>query len=103
VPRIERKARNQELFRHVNEAIAKVSAGFEVGTQEFICECAHTGCTAQLTVPAEVYARVRDDPARFLVLRGHEDRVHEVVVEDLGECLIVQAAPEETAEVAVST
>lgn len=38
-----------------------------------ICECATTGCTTALEVPYEVYGRVRQADATYLVATGHED------------------------------
>jgi hypothetical protein len=105
VARVERQARNQALFREVNEHIAEVSARFDVdaGRQEFVCECSHLGCADMIEVPIEVYGRVRGDATLFLVLHGHEDLGHERVVEDLGEVLIVRTAPGVATEVAIET
>ena len=77
VPRDERKIHNQALFRSVNERIAELSAKFgeqgDAGLLSFICECPQIGCRAFVRAPLEAYDRVRDDPALFLVLKGHED------------------------------
>jgi hypothetical protein len=97
VARVERQARNQALFRQVNERIAEVSARFEptdAGLQQFVCECSQLGCTGMIEVPL-------DDATLFLVLRGHEDPGHELVVEDLGEVLIVCTVLGVATEVAI--
>jgi hypothetical protein len=104
VARVERQARNQALFRQVNERIAEVSARFEptdAGLQQFVCECSQLGCTGMIEVPLDVYGRVRGDATLFLVLRGHEDPGHELVVEDLGEVLIVCTVLGVATEVAI--
>jgi hypothetical protein len=106
VTRVERQARNQALFRQVNEHIAEVSAGSEspdAGLQQFVCECSQLGCADMIDVPLEMYGRVRDDPTLFLILRGHEDLGHEQVVKDLGEVLVVRTAPGVATEVAIET
>jgi hypothetical protein len=94
VPRNERKIHNQALFRSVNERIAELSAKFgeqgDAGLLSFICECPQIGCRAFVRAPLEAYDRVRDDPALFLVLKGHEDGCERVVA-DLGGYLIVGA------------
>jgi hypothetical protein len=94
MPRDERKIHNQALFRAVNQRIAELSAELEVpgdGTlPSFICECPRIGCREFVRAPLEVYERVREDPALFLVLKGHEDR-REPVVADLGAYLIVRS------------
>jgi hypothetical protein len=94
MPRDERKIHNQALFRAVNQRIAELSAELEApadGTlPSFICECPRIGCRDFVRAPLEVYNRVRDDPALFLVLKGHEDR-REPIVADLGAYLIVRS------------
>lgn len=93
MPRDERKIHNQTLFRSVNERIAELSAKFgeqgDAGLLSFVCECPEIGCRAFVRAPLEVYERVHDDPALFLVLRGHEDG--ETILDDLGGYLIVTA------------
>ncbi len=94
MPRHERKIHNQALFRSVNERIAEVSAQFgeqaDAGLLSFICECPQIGCRAFVRASLEVYDRVRDDPALFLVLKEHTNGC-EVIVADLGDYLIVGA------------
>jgi hypothetical protein len=96
VARVERQSKNQYLFRRVNERIAETSAEFDVTgqTQAFICECSHVGCRELVEVPAAVYGRVRDHPAVFLVVRGHEAAGEEEIVEDCGDFLIVRTRAE---------
>ena len=95
LPQRARKAKNQALFREVNERIAELAARFEVasGPQAFICECSQVGCTECFELPVAAYARVRDDPATFLVLAGHEDVDHETVLERSDGYLLVRNKP----------
>ena len=92
MPRDERKIHNQALFVSVNERIAELSAKFgeqgDAGLLSFICECLQIGCRAFVRAPLEVYHRVYEDPALFLVLKGHEDGC-DAIVADLGGYLIV--------------
>jgi hypothetical protein len=92
MPRDERKAHNQTLFRSVNERIAELSAKFgehgDAGLLFFICECPQIGCRSFVRAPLEVYQRVYDEPGLFLVLKGHEDG-GKAIVADLGGYLIV--------------
>jgi hypothetical protein len=104
VPRTTRKERNQTLFREVNERIAELAARFDNDSaQGFICECSHTGCTEIVNVPIETYARVRDDGTLFLLVNGHQDQDHELVIEHLGPYLIVQTRAGTTTAIAVET
>jgi hypothetical protein len=100
VAQVERQARNQALFREVNERIAELSSGFDVTTEKqlFFCECSHTGCTATVLLSAEEYAQIRYDPATFLVLPGHEEVDREEVLVRLPDYLIVRNEPVVAAE-----
>ena len=87
-----RAARNQALFRAVNEqieamneAVASVTGSFAIA-----CECADTNCINTLELAPDEYEAVRAEPRHFAVLPGHiypdvEDVVREadgyVVVE----------------------
>jgi hypothetical protein len=94
VPRDFRQARNQGLFREVNERIADLSAGMaaEGHSQQFICECGQLGCMQQIELPLSVYARLRELPHAFVVLVGHEDLEQEKVLERGEGFLIVRIA-----------
>ena len=93
MPREERKIHNQALFRSVNERIAELAARFgeqgDAGLLSFVCECREIGCRAFVRAPLELYDRVHQGSALFLVLKGHEDG--EEIMADLGDCLIVAA------------
>lgn len=93
MPRAVRQTQNRDLFRAVNERIADLSAGFGIADdgviQGFICECANIGCTEQIQVPPEVYARVVDTPGAYLVGPGHEDVTSEDTVEAEDEYVLV--------------
>jgi hypothetical protein len=91
IDRNERAARNQSLFREVNERVVGLEQG---GLQEItgdgklvhaICECANAGCHEQIELDVEAYLRVRSSPIRFVILAGHEwPDVEDVVSEDDG-------------------
>lgn len=88
----QRAARNESLFREVNANIARLEERHGTTTSEpvFLCECSNADCTDHITVPPDVYARVREEPRRFLLLPGHEDEQLERVVETHREFLIVE-------------
>jgi len=92
VPQAERQARNQALFREVNDRIAELSAGWDVATEKqlFFCECSHTGCTAKMLIPVADYAQIREDPTACLVFPGHEELEREEVLVRLPDYLIVR-------------
>jgi hypothetical protein len=88
-------ARNQALFRDVNERVRRASAQMEASeTVRFLCECADAECVDTLQMTLVEYEGVRLVPTHFPVLPGHEwpdvERTierHEnyVVVEKFGE------------------
>jgi hypothetical protein len=85
--RRERAARNQSLFREVNERIEElvVSSSYV----SFVCECFDVNCAAPLSLTVEEYEQVRDDSNRFVVAPGHYAAEVEVVVQDTGRYVVV--------------
>ncbi|HET7045017.1 MAG TPA: hypothetical protein VFI37_09230 [Gaiellaceae bacterium] len=81
--REERLARNEVLFREVNERIKDVSelTGTLDGGPEFLCVCADAGCIERIGLSLGEYETLRADPRRFVVLRGHETDVERVVAD----------------------
>ena len=88
----QRAARNEALFREVNENIARLEERHGTTAPEpvFLCECANAECTEHVSVEPDVYARVREEPRQFLVIPGHEDPQLERVVETHRGYLIVE-------------
>ena len=73
-------ARNQALWREVNErikAVAETSA--EV---QFLCECASLDCAKTLTLSMAEYERIRSSPVRFPIAPGHVYPEVESLVEE---------------------
>jgi hypothetical protein len=82
--RATRLARNETLFREVNERIEQAVGG--MGTRddhvyEFLCECSNSDCTLFLPLTITEYEAVRSDPRQFIVAPGHELPEIEKVVE----------------------
>ena len=75
-----RIARNEALFREVNEQIADTAERFESTESEFVCECADSNCTHRVAASLEEYERIRSEPTHFLLAPGHEDERFERVV-----------------------
>jgi hypothetical protein len=77
-----RLAKNQALFREVNERMEALVTEF--GTLEaqhsFVCECSNTDCATQLELSHQEYERIRANPARFVIAPGHELEIVEDVV-----------------------
>jgi hypothetical protein len=81
-------ARNQALWREVNErirAVAETSA-----RREFLCECADLDCTQTLNLTVAEYERIRSSGVRFPIASGHDFPEVENVVEENDGYVVVQ-------------
>lgn len=85
---VERIARNEVLFRRVNEAIDLDDAD-PGDVLSFVCECGRLGCTETVGLSRREYDAVRIDFDRFLLVPGHEQTIAERVIEDHGRYLVV--------------
>jgi hypothetical protein len=95
----ERRAKNEAIFREVNERIEELSRRAGVDEADslfpgFVCECSDDSCTELLETSYQVYEAVREHPRRFLVVAGHEDPDAEIVIERNGQSLVVEKRPE---------
>jgi hypothetical protein len=86
--RFERQARNEALFREVNERIAELRES-SAGTIEVHCECGLERCGKRLQIPAGVYEQVRSQDDRFVVVPGHETPDLEYAVDWTDDYVIV--------------
>ena len=79
------KARNEEIFRDVNERIEGVSQTVPATepTMAFLCECDDLECRGKVAVTRAQYESVRAEPTHFIVLPDHVDpEVEHVVFSD---------------------
>ena len=78
----ERLAKNEVLFRSVNEAIEQQALRFGGvdDEYEFVCECSSTECAEKVTLTLRQYERIRADGARFVLVPGHTNPEVELVV-----------------------
>jgi hypothetical protein len=88
----QRAARNEALFREVNENIARLEErhGTTATEPAYVCECANAGCAEQVAIDPETYRRVRQQPRLFFVRPGHEGPQFERIVERHENYLIVE-------------
>src|SRR4051794_22051479 len=85
--RRERAARNESLFREVNERIEDLAGNASFSL--FICECMNQSCDEAVSATLEEYENVRSGPNRFIVLRGHEIAEVDEIVETCDRYLVV--------------
>jgi hypothetical protein len=73
--RDESLAKNEDLFRDVNERIETVSEGAPRGDTftEYLCECDRPDCYDRVKATQEEYESVRAESTHFIVVPGHND------------------------------
>jgi hypothetical protein len=87
-----RAARNQSMFRAVNEQLTELNAAFSAMTRTFTiaCECADNACIEMVHISPETYEAVRAEPRRFVVCRDHVYPDVEVVVDETADFVVVE-------------
>ena len=72
--RQEQAAKNQGLFREINERVKELNEGFSLVSPigEWICECANDKCTETVAMSADEYEAIRSDGVRFFVAPDDE-------------------------------
>jgi hypothetical protein len=70
-PRADRIARNEALFRDVNERIRDLRDEAGRDLVEFLCECGDDDCVERIALSPDEYEEVRADPVLFAVAAGH--------------------------------
>ena len=81
--RAESLAKNEALYRRVNERIESISDTIprEERTMDFVCECDRPGCFEKVTATRAEYESVRAVSTHFIVHHGHVDpRVEHVAL-----------------------
>ena len=100
-----RRARNEALFREVNERIEGISTEVAERDQQqeglrLVCECGMEECAELIEATVAEYEAVRASPRRFLVVPGHEHTDTARVVERNSGFFVIEKM-EEAGEVAI--
>jgi hypothetical protein len=89
--REERLAKNEVIFRTVNEAIEQKALQMGgLDEYQFICECSKADCFERIGLTLSQYEHIRREGVRFVVTPGHEDVEVELVVGTRGTYSIVE-------------
>jgi hypothetical protein len=83
-----RVARNEALFREVNERIKDVAQDAEMLI--LLCECGDLECRDVLEMTPSEYEGIRAEGELFLLIPGHEDLTLERVIEPRDRFLVVE-------------
>jgi hypothetical protein len=86
-----RAARNEEVFRAVNERIEEGAEQHAVeGALPFHCECGRASCVETIEIPPGRYAAIVRERYRFVVIPGHEEPDIEHTLETDSAFLVVE-------------
>lgn len=88
-----RAARNQSLYREINEKIKDLNEQLEVVLPTgatWVCECADPECNEEMELTLGEYEKLRSHPNHFAVLPGHVYEEVERVVEEHGAYFVVE-------------
>lgn len=98
--REERVAKNEVLFREVNERIQEAAQRADFpGPTLFICECGREECAEPIELSLEDYELVRAEATRFAIATSHAIEDVERVVECRDRYMVVEKI-ERAAEIA---
>ena len=102
-PPEDRVAKNEALFRAVNDRIRELGEKARpLDEVDFLCECGNGDCLQAISIRPDQYELVRSKPVQFIVARGHEKpEVERVIAEEDG-FLVIEKLPGEQ-EIARST
>jgi hypothetical protein len=62
-----RGAKNQALFRAVNERVKELNHSFTIVGDDWVCECANETCTERIRLSPTEYEALRAHGSRFAV------------------------------------
>ena len=86
-----RLAKNQALFRAVNEQVEAISVKqTTAGPIDFVCECASPDCGGTIELEHGEYEAIRRNPTHFFVLPDHVFPEVENVIGDRGRYVVVE-------------
>jgi hypothetical protein len=87
-----RLARNEALFREVNESVRALTEenGHERTLHDFFCECADVDCTIRIKLTNNEYETARSEGRRFVVACGHQRKELERIVFETERFLLVE-------------
>jgi uncharacterized protein len=87
-----RAARNQLLFRAVNDRLKGLAEAFQFIAEHttFTCECADKTCVEPMLMSIDEYETLRGHRNRFAVLPGHADPDVEDVVDTTERYVVVE-------------
>jgi hypothetical protein len=102
--RQKRVAKNEALFRKVNERVEEVNKELDAESpSDFLCECGHEDCTEPVRLTLSEYEEIRSDPTHFVIAPGHDEIDVERVIRSTDRYAVVEKFTGEAGRIAVET
>jgi hypothetical protein len=102
--RQQRVAKNEALFRKVNERIEEVNSKLDNdGLSDFLCECGDDDCTEPISLTLAEYEAIRRVPTYFAIAPGHESVDVEDIISTGDRYAVVEKHAGEAARIAVES
>jgi hypothetical protein len=102
--RQQRVAKNEALFRQVNERIEEINEQLDPsGLSDFLCECGDDDCTTPISLTLAEYEQVRSVPTHFAIAHGHEVLDVERVVATMERFAVVEKFAGQAERIGVET
>jgi len=102
--RQQRVAKNEALFRQVNERIEEINEKLAGDSEsDFLCECGDDDCTEPVTLNLSEYEVVRSNPTHFVIVPGHEVIDVERVIRETDRYAVVEKFLGEAGRIAVES
>jgi hypothetical protein len=96
--RSDRVARNEAMFRDINERVADLSREVDrYARTDFLCECGNSECMEVVPLTLIEYEMVRTNPTHFVLRPGHESQGFETIVEETDRFVVVEKHASESA------
>jgi hypothetical protein len=92
----DRFARNEAIFREVNDRVADVKDP-EARMTNFLCECGNLDCIEEISLTDAEYRELRSNHATFAVAPGHALEDVETVIDQTDRFHVVKKHPREAA------
>jgi hypothetical protein len=86
----QRLARNQVIFREVNERLRALADAVPDGKADYLCECSDVQCADKIELRLFDYESVRARPKTFFIVPGHERLEVERIVDELDSYIVVE-------------
>lgn len=99
----DQEARNETVFRDLNEWTIEEDQGGSAESRIILCECGDRRCTEPVRLTRAEYETIRNEPLRFLLALNHENPDTDTVLTENRRFATVEKIYGEAARIARAT